>query len=244
MKKKINLYCLPFAGGNKYSYREFVEKAPSFLNIITLEYPGRGARIKEPLLADINSLVDNLYSQVSSDINNDINYGIYGHSMGGLLCYLLTLKILGNKKQAPRHLFITGTSGPSSPSRKEEKKRYLLDRKEFIEEIKALDGMPEEILQNDELLYYFEPILRSDFKLSENYIYQHHNPLNIPFTVITGSEEDMEHEEIQSWQKESTHKVDFKKLPGKHFFIFKHTQTIVDIISKKLFVQTKAYQYE
>ncbi len=209
MKKKINLYCLPFAGGNKYSYREFVEKTPSFLNIITLEYPGRGARIKEPLLADINSLVDNLYTQISSDINDEINYGIYGHSMGGLLCYLLTLKILENKKQVPTHIFITGTSGPSSPSRQEEKKRYLLDRKEFIEEIKALDGMPEEILQNDELLYYFEPILRSDFKLSENYIYQPHEPLNIPFTVITGGEEDMEHEEIQSWQNETTHKVEF-----------------------------------
>jgi len=243
MKKKINLYCLPFAGGNKYSYREFVEKAPSFLNIIPLEYPGRGAKIKEPLLSDINALADNLYNQISNEIGNN-NYGLYGHSMGGLMSYLLTLKILENNKQAPSHLFITGTTGPSAPSRQEEKKRYLLDKKEFIEEIKELDGMPEEILQNEELLYYFEPILRSDFKLSENYLYQDHAPLNIPITVITGTDEDMELEDVQLWQKETTFKVDFKKMPGKHFFIFKHTQTVVDIISKKLFVQTKAHHYE
>ena len=243
MKKKINLYCLPFAGGNKYSYREFVEKAPSILNVITLEYPGRGAKIKEPLLSDINALADNLYNQISNEIGNN-NYGLYGHSMGGLMSYLLTLKILENNKQAPSHLFITGTSGPSAPSRQEEKKRYLLDKKEFIEEIKELDGMPEEILQNEELLYYFEPILRSDFKLSENYLYQDHAPLNIPITVITGTDEDMELEDVQLWQKETTFKVDFKKMPGKHFFIFKHTQIVVDIISKKLFVQTKAHHYE
>lgn len=243
MKKKINLYCLPFAGGNKYSYREFVEKAPSFLNIIPLEYPGRGAKIKEPLLSDINALADNLYNQISNEIGNN-NYGLYGHSMGGLMSYLLTLKILENNKQAPSHLFITGTTGPSAPSRQEEKKRYLLDKKEFIEEIKELDGMPEEILQNEELLYYFEPILRSDFKLSENYLYQDHAPLNIPITVITGTDEDMELEDVQLWQKETTFKVDFKKMPGKHFFIFKHTQIVVDIISKKLFVQTKAHHYE
>jgi surfactin synthase thioesterase subunit len=243
MKKKINLYCLPFAGGNKYSYREFVEKAPSFLNIIPLEYPGRGAKIKEPLLSDINALADNLYNQISNEIGNN-NYGLYGHSMGGLMSYLLTLKILENNKQAPSHLFITGTTGPSAPSRQEEKKRYLLDKKEFIEEIKELDGMPEEILQNEELLYYFEPILRSDFKLSENYMYQDHAPLNIPITVITGTDEDMELEDVQLWQKETTFKVDFKKMPGKHFFIFKHTQIVVDIISKKLFVQTKAHHYE
>ena len=241
MKKKINLYCLPFAGGNKYSYREFVEKAPSFLNIITLEYPGRGAKIKEPLLSDINALADNLYKQISNEIDGN-NYGLYGHSMGGLMSYLLTLKILENNKQAPSHLFITGTSSPSAPSRQQEKKRYLLDKKEFIKEIKELDGMPEEILQNEELLYYFEPILRADFKLSENYIHQDHAPLNIPIMVITGTGEDLEPEDIQSWQKETTCKADFKKLPGKHFFIFKHTQTIIDIISKKLFIQTKAYQ--
>ncbi len=243
MKQKLNLYCLPFAGGNKYSYREFIEKAPSFLNIITLEYPGRGSMIKEPLLSDINALVDNLFKQISNEID-DTNYGFYGHSMGGLISYLLTLKIIESKKRAPSHLFITGTSGPSAPSRQEEKKRYLLDRKEFIEEIKGLDGMPEEILQNEELLYYFEPILRSDFKLSENYIYQDHAPLNIPITVITGTDEDMELEDVQLWQKETTFKVDFKRMPGKHFFIFKQAKTIIDIISKKLFFQTKAYQYE
>ncbi len=243
MKKKINLYCLPFAGGNKYSYREFVEKAPSFLNIITLEYPGRGAMIKEPFNSDINALANNLYKQISNEIGG-INYGLYGHSLGGLMSYLLTLKISQHNRQAPSHLFITGTTGPSAPSRQEEKKRYLMNKEEFIQEIKELDGMPEEILQNEELLYYFEPILRADFKLSENYIHQYHAPLNIPITVITGTEEDMEPEDIQSWQKETTYKVDFKKLPGKHFFIFKHTQTIIDIISKKLFLQTKAYQYE
>jgi surfactin synthase thioesterase subunit len=195
------------------------------------------------LLSDINALADNLYNQISNEIGNN-NYGLYGHSMGGLMSYLLTLKILENNKQAPSHLFITGTTGPSAPSRQEEKKRYLLDKKEFIEEIKELDGMPEEILQNEELLYYFEPILRSDFKLSENYMYQDHAPLNIPITVITGTDEDMELEDVQLWQKETTFKVDFKKMPGKHFFIFKHTQIVVDIISKKLFVQTKAHHYE
>ena len=243
MKKTLNLYCLPFAGGNKYSYREFVDKAPSFLNITTLEYPGRGSRIREPLLPDIDSLIDYLYKQICNEIE-DNDFALYGHSMGGLICYLLTLKIIANNKPAPSQLFITGTTGPAASSRREEKKRHLLPRQEFIDEIKELDGMPEEILQNEELLYYFEPILRADFKLSENYIHQYHAPLNIPITVITGTEEDMEPEDIQSWQKETTYKVDFKKLHGKHFFIFKHTQTIIDIISKKLFLQTKAYHYE
>ncbi len=233
MRKTTQLFCLPFAGGNKYSYREFAEKAPSFLNVITVEYPGRGTRMKDILLSDINDLADDIYRQISPLIN-DQNYAIYGHSLGGLMTYLVTLKLLENNHKPPVHLFISGTTGPSAISRTE-KKRHLLEKKEFIEAIRELDGMPEEILNNDELLHYFEPILRSDFKVSENYIYQERPRLNLPFTVITGTEEDMELTDIELWQKETNQVVDFKRMPGKHFFIFQHSFKMVEIISKKLY---------
>src|SRR5271165_2863500 len=133
MGKKINLLCLGFAGGNKYSYRQLYEKAPSFLNVITLEYPGRGTRMKEPLISEIHELVDDLYRQVK-DITESGRYAIYGHSLGGLTGYLLTLKLLENHHRKPEHIFITGTTGPSAPSRLE-KKRSLLPKDEFIKEI-------------------------------------------------------------------------------------------------------------
>jgi surfactin synthase thioesterase subunit len=232
MKKNIRVICLPFAGGSKYSYRPYNEKAPSFLEIITLEYPGRGTRLKEPLISDIEELVNDLYRQIDSLIDK-MDYAIYGHSMGGLLAYLLTKKILENNRKAPLHLFITGTSGPSAPERLD-KKRSLMGKDEFIQEIKDFGGMPDEILQNDELLYFFEPILRSDFSASENYNYQPSPPLNIPITVITGTDEDMEKQEIETWQKETIHDVDFKVMHGNHFFIYQHVDRIVYIIAKKL----------
>jgi len=234
MNKKVNLFCLPFAGGNKYSYRDFVEKAPDFLNLITLEYPGRSARMKEPLPIDIDELTDDLFNQVKHQFGNE-PYAIYGHSLGGLMAYLLTKKLLENNMPMPSNLFITGTTGPSSVSRTE-KKRHLLDQQDFIAEIKDLGGMPDEILNSEELLYFFEPILRSDFKISENYVYEESVPLNIPITVITGTEEDMEISDIKLWQKETTQVVDFKRMPGKHFFILQHTFKIMEIISRKLYI--------
>lgn len=238
MNKKINVFCLHFAGGNKYSYREYVEKAPAFLNLVALESPGRGARMKEPLISDINAMVNDLYRQISDKVDKT-PYALYGHSMGGLIAYLLTLKLRENNHTLPVHLFITGTTGPSATSRSE-KKRHLLNQQEFLEEIRELGGMPDEILQNEEMLHYFEPILRSDFMISENYIHGNHAPLNIPFTVITGTNEEMESEDIHLWQKETTCDIDFKKFPGNHFFIYKYTQEIVDILSKKLHTHIKA----
>ena len=242
MKKSVNLFCLHFGGGNKYSYREYVEKAPAFLDIISLEAPGRGARMREPLVTDIHAMVNDLYNQVCDRVN-DKPYALYGHSMGGLVAYLLAKKLVENNHPLPVHLFITGTVGPSASSRSQNK-RHLLDKAAFIEEIKKLGGMPDEILQNEELLYYFEPILRSDFMVSENYVHQKHAPLAVPLTVITGTAEDMEPEEIQLWQNESIYPVDFKRLPGNHFFIFKYTWEIIDIISKKLYNHIKVHHYE
>ena len=234
MNKTINLFCLPFAGGNKYSYRELAEKAPSFLNLITLEYPGRGGRMREPLPVNIDELANDLYNQVIQHPAHGY-YAIYGHSLGGLMAYLLTLQLQKNGNKLPAHIFITGTPGPSAISRTE-KKRHLLDQKEFIAEIQELGGMPDEILNNEELLYFFEPILRSDFKISESYIHEDNAPLNIPITVITGTEEDMKPEDIQLWQNETLQAVDFKRMPGKHFFIFDHSFKVVEIICKKLYL--------
>lgn len=240
MNTGLNVFCLPFAGGNKYSYRDYKEKAPSSINFISLEYPGRGARIREPLISDTSALVEDLYGSIAELVNKD-TYAIYGHSLGGLISYLLTRKLLENGHRPPVHLFVTGTTGPSSNSRTE-KKRHLLPKNEFIQELKDLQGMPDEILNNDELLEYYEPILRSDFKASENYIYKNCDPLDIPITVITGSEEDMEEEDIKLWQKETKQIVHFKSFPGGHFFIYNHAMEIVQIISNKLLITTKVYQ--
>ena len=236
MKKTITLLCLPFAGGNKYSYREFSEKAPAFLKVITLDYPGRGARMKDPFSKDIEELTNDVYDQVVPLLSRG-DYAIYGHSLGGLMAYKLARKLVSAGHNPPLHLFITGTTGPSAPSRSE-KKRHLLDKTEFLAEIRDLDGMPDEILNNEELLYFFEPILRSDFKISEDYLHVPEAPLNVPMTVITGTEEDMEAADIQLWQKETHQIVDFKRMPGKHFFIFQHTYHVIEIISRKLYAYT------
>src|SRR5438552_3447454 len=107
--------------------------------MIGFESPGRGSRMREPLLFDMDELVEDLYQQVKPHVDAQ-DYAIYGHSMGGLASYLLTTRLIKEKHRLPQQLFITGTTGPSAVSR-QEKKRYLLEKEEFISEIRDLDGM-------------------------------------------------------------------------------------------------------
>jgi surfactin synthase thioesterase subunit len=230
--EKISCFCLPFAGGNRYSYRNYEETSPSFLQIIPLEYPGRGARMKEQLVADIDCLVQDLYRQIEG-LAGSRKYVIYGHSMGGLLACLLARYIRSKNHPMPLHIFITGTPGPAAPSRGD-KKRHLLNSDDFVAELRESDGMPDGFLEDLELVRFFEPVLRADFTAIENYIYEEAEPLNIPLTVITGAEEDMLKEEIFMWQKETNYPVDFSEMPGGHFFIFKNAYKILRIISDKI----------
>ena len=79
---------------------------------------------------------------------------------------------------------------------------------------------------------------------SENYVYVNYPPLEIPFTAITGTEEDMELEDIHSWQSETNSVIDFRQILGKHFFISKYPPAIVDIICEKLSVHPKLINHE
>lgn len=230
--KGVNLFCLPFAGGNKYCYREYEKQAPAYFNMVTLEYPGRGTRFNECLTRNMETLVDSLYEEIRPGLHENA-FAFYGHSMGALVAFFLTRKIIAAGGPPPLHLFITGAMGPAAMNR-QPKKRYLMSRKEFFEQIRDLDGCPAEILQNEDLLNFFEPILRADFEVSETYFYERQKTLDIPITVITGIAENMKPEDIRLWQQETSYKVDFRTMPGKHFFIFKFPVEIMAIVDEKL----------
>ncbi|MBN9384019.1 MAG: thioesterase [Chitinophagaceae bacterium] len=237
----VKLFCLPFAGGSKYSYRLYEEYRFPNLKFIPLDYPGRGALVREPFADSIHSLVNDLYRRIKDELDSG-SYAIYGHSMGGVIAYLLTKKIISNGHNPPLHLFITGTPGPGS-CLGERKNYHLLNKTEFLDKVRELEGLPKEFFENKDLLDYFEPILRADFTINEKYVYEAEEPLPVLFTVITGTEEDLTSEEVLLWQRCSALEVDFRRMEGSHFFIFNHARSIVQLMWDKLFYSKKVIHH-
>jgi len=227
----VNLICFPYAGGSKYAYLRFESVAPKGLNIITMELPGRGDRLLEPLLVDVNSMVDDLFISLKDNIYKP--YIIYGHSMGAILGYLIAKKLQENNFPLPLHLIITGCEGPASKN-ENQKKRSQLPPDEFIEELKTLGGIPDQVFEDISFQNFFEPILRADFKALEDYKYSKGDPLNVPICVLFGEEENFSLTEALLWKEESNCEVEVIQFPGDHFFIFKHVKQIMNIIQKKI----------
>jgi surfactin synthase thioesterase subunit len=233
---RINLFCLPFAGGSKYAYKGYAQYAPEYLNVIPVEIPGRGSRYKEQLLTDAVDITNDIFRTIKGMLHHP--YAIYGHSMGTLLGFLLTKKIIAHGLPKPVHLFLSGAGGPAV--RLNESKRYLLPKKEFIEKIKELDGSPEGILEDEAMVNFFEPILRADFQAVETFKYEKTNPFDIPMDVFIGLDEKATYEDALAWREETTSDVYVREFSGKHFFIYKHEQEIMSIILNKLNLKTHA----
>ena len=226
---KINLLCLPFSGGSKYSFSALFNNTSGVYKPVVLELPGRGKRTPESLLYTIAEAENDLFQQALPFINTP--YAVYGHSLGGLLAYILIKRIQKSGLKNPLHLFVTGATAPSVPYKKN---YHLLGKKEFIEKIKSLKGMPAEIMENEEIMNYFEPIIRADFTLLETYRYEPSLPFHVPVTAFFGDEEDMQAEEVEPWRTETTAAVEIDKMAGGHFFIYDHAARIQQIIEKKI----------
>jgi surfactin synthase thioesterase subunit len=230
MPQKINLFCLPFSGGNSYSYRKLEQYTADFINIVALELPGHGKRMKEPLLNDITEMAEDVIEQMKNSFSEP--YAIYGHSMGATLGYVVSQKIVQQKISPPIHLFVSGHQGPSVVDNKE--RLHVLPKEEFIEKVLAYGGIPDMVAQEKELMDLFVPIMRADFQALETYTHKPAQPLNVPITVMIGLGEDITYEEALKWQEVTTQKISLKRFPGGHFFIFNHLPEIGRIISQTL----------
>lgn len=230
--KHVNIFCLPFAGGNKYSYRPLRWQEYG-LNMIGLDYPGRGGRIADPLMDDLGMIANDLCRILGSqDLGDD--YLLYGHSMGGIVGFELIHRLAEAGIKPPVHFVVTGTTAPSC-TRRSERNWHHLPKPAFIRKLRELNGFPDEVLADPDMFDFIEPIIRADFKALECYQYEKRLPLSVPITIITGTDEDIGGEEITAWQKETTQRVDFLKMNGNHFFIFDtERNNIPKLLSERL----------
>jgi surfactin synthase thioesterase subunit len=227
-RQKMTVFLLHHAGGNKYAYNIFKTLFPSHIHLVLYELPGRGARMNEPLIKDIDALVDDIYSHIASRLNTP--YVFLGHSMGSVLAYLLTKKIIRENRQPPLSLFLSGRVGPSYFEDGHVRKSALPGQ-EFIAVLKDLGGIPQEILDDEVSMDFFEPIIRADFEVLENYRYVPGNKLNVPIHVLLGTDDHTAKKEAILWQDVTTLPVDIHYFEGGHFFIFDKAKEVAAMVA-------------
>lgn len=227
----INLFCFPYAGGSASFYVKWINKLPDHINVIPVELAGRGRRTGEPLYKTFDELIDDIYPKIKKRAANE-KFAFFGFSMGSLIAYEIYSRLKRDGVSLPEHLFLVGREAPNS----EINKVHHLNDKEFIDEIYSYDGMPKELYDNKDLVNYFMPVLRADFKIHETY--QHPvvpKKIDSKITLWFGlNDKSIIQTNVYKWIDFAGGEIEIIPYKGGHFFGKSVEADILERISQEL----------
>ena len=225
-----SLFFFPFAGGSKYSLLQLKDELEPDIDVCLLELPGRGSRIDEPLLYTMGDAVEDYCRQVQAHVDEKTIF--WGHSFGAVSAYLTILFLKKTGSYLPRFLIVSGSRG--IPAEIKSNPTNSLPVNDFWKNIEAYGGVPAELLQYQELKNIFEPILRADFAVLENYVFNEGSLANLPIISFSADNDISEDRKIICWKDFSTDRIQEHIFNGDHFFIFKTLKKIKDIILRRI----------
>ncbi len=229
----LRLFCFSYAGGGASVFRSWPDLLPTEVEVCCIQLPGHEYRLGEPVYTRLAPLVQTLADAVDPYL--DRPFAFFGHSMGSLVSFELARQLRRTHDKHPFHLFLGAYRAPQLPN--PNVKIYHLPLEVFKVILRA-DGIPERILQNEELMQALLPTLRADFELCDTYEYREEAPLECPFSIFGGSEDvRISVADVEAWRIHSSAVSSLSILPGSHFFLHSAQDLLLAAISQELEAQ-------
>lgn len=221
------LICLPYAGGSAATYVPWSRLVPSDVELIALQPPGRGSRMAEAPHSQMEPLVTQLMSVFAKV--TDRPYVLFGHSLGSRVGFEVVLECQRQGLPLPAHFIASGSRAPYLPKR--ELPIHDLPDAQFVEALRELDGTPEEVLNNNELMEWLLPLLRADFRIADQHRASQAR-LTCPLTVLAGTEDvTVPPQDIEAWRDLAAGECDIHWVTGGHFFVERNREWVLEKVN-------------
>lgn len=219
---RLRLFCFPYAGGRAGVYRNWAASLSPQVEVLPVQLPGRETRLRETAFSSVRPLVEALGPALLPLL--DRPFAFFGHSMGALISFELARWLRRVGAAAPEQLFVSARIAPQLPD--PDPPTYNLPEAEFIEEVRRLNGTPEEVLRHEELLRLLLPLLRADFSICQTYRYEEEAPLNCPIKAYGGLNDlTVTRRLLEGWGEQTAGPFMLRMMPGDHFFL--HTSQML-----------------
>ncbi|TJZ49608.1 thioesterase [Streptomyces piniterrae] len=231
LEAPVRVFCLPYAGGGAGLYRSWSRRPASGAMFVPVQLPGRENRLHEPPEHDFDTLTERLARAIAPWTGE--RYALFGHSMGGLLAYELAHR-LGELTGRPAELL--AVSACAAPDVERPGWRiHDLPREEFVAEVRRLNGTPQEVFEDKDLLDLCLPRIRADFSVLASYRYRPRAPLTVPVTALGGTRDpQVPTWSVESWLDHTDREFRLHLVDDDHFFIHRHEQAVFDHITNGL----------
>jgi surfactin synthase thioesterase subunit len=212
----VKLFCFAHAGGGGGFFQPWRSVLVPDVEVCPVILPGREARVRETPYARIEDVLDPLCEALLP--YTDGPYALFGHSMGAVLAYEVARRLSASTGGAPACLFVSGRRAPHLPARREP--LHKLPEEDFVEAMTRLNGTPEEVLRQGDLIKLFLPSLRADFELNEVYEQLPGAVLACPVSALTGdADPEVDLDEMAAWRETTEGGFTLRVFRGDHFYL-------------------------
>jgi medium-chain acyl-[acyl-carrier-protein] hydrolase len=227
---RVRLFCFPYAGGSEAAFRTWQQNLPEAVEVLPIQLPGHGTRIKEPALTKLAPLAQALSQSLRPEL--DLPFAFFGHSMGGLIAFEVARQLRRDGGSLPVHLFI---SAKCCPQQVDDLDTRAISDEELIQILRRYEGTPREVLESTELMQLLLPVIRADMELCNTYVYDSEPPLPCPITAFGGLQDHVSGRPcLEGWENYTTGRFTLRMFPAGHFFLQTWERFILESIFREL----------
>jgi surfactin synthase thioesterase subunit/NAD(P)-dependent dehydrogenase (short-subunit alcohol dehydrogenase family)/acyl carrier protein len=247
---RARLFCFPYAGGGLVSFRPWAHLFDDAVEVVAVEAPGRGTRINEAAVEDIDAFVEGLLPELSHWLDRPAAF--FGHCLGGLTMFA-TLCGLSKELHFIKYAFACGVRPPHLLKRKEEFEDNLAydmmlhrdfdprlppyaQTDEIFADIIRQFGMPaaNEMLAIPKLRQALLPTIRAEFGMAFNYEYRPIELFSFPISSFVGDSDPwVSEKDSADWGKLTRGRFTNHVRKGSHFLMADDGQYILETIQNE-----------
>ena len=210
-------------------YEGTLQRLREGYDMIAVDYSRHGTKFGMPLNETMESLVREVYTEVTQNLSKDEDYCLFGYSLGSIVAYEIACLLRDNGYRLPGVVYLCSMEAPHKIP--DQERISTLSGDEFKKKMIEYGGIDEELLEDPLMLRIFLPVIRKDFQIHEEYDPPKRDMLNIKALVLY-STEDISEEKIRAWD-DVISDVEYKCYPGGHFFIYERSEDVINEVLKR-----------
>lgn len=228
---RLRLFCFPYAGSGASSFRGWAQQLPVDVELCIVQLPGRENRLRDQLFTEMDRLLPALEEALTLHLSTP--FACFGYSLGSLISFEWVRYLRRQGHPLPLHLLVGGRRAPHLPA--SHPPISHLPEAEFVAGLRRFEGIPEMVLQSEELMQLFLPTLRADFRIHEEYLHTDEPPLPCPIAVFGGlADGETTPESLDAWRLHTMGEFSVQMFPGGHFFLHPEQSALLLAVNRLL----------
>ncbi|SFP69316.1 Thioesterase domain-containing protein [Actinomadura madurae] len=226
----LRLICVPHGGGGAGAFLGWAELLPSAVELLAVQYPGRGDRLADPVPRAMAELVTELTDAIAAVA--DRPYALFGHSMGATVAYEVAQEARRRGLPGPVHLVASAREAPHDEKGGDVHRGGDDD---LYAELLRLGGTAPDVLADPGLRAMIFACARGDYRLIETYRPLPLPPLDCPVTVFLGDRDpDLTPDEAGRWRHATWARTRLEVFPGDHFYLVPRRHAVLASLRRLL----------